>query len=656
MDHLRTLIEAWREGDPDPETCAELDALLEAGDDAALRERFATPLEFGTAGLRGIVGAGPARMNRAVVIRTTRALAEYLEARVPDADALAVVVGRDARLSSQTFFDDVVRVLARAGIPVRYFDDPVPTPLVAFAAKELAASAAVIITASHNPPEYNGYKLYGSSAVQIVPPVDQEIAARIEKMGPARAVPGALASPLEPSSAIGADRGLAHDSAIGVDRSLAPDSAIGVDRGLARDSAIGVDRGLAHDSAIGAERGLAHASDATSGHGLARASGADAVSTGRRPSVEAISVAMGERYLACTSLVRREGPSDRSLPIVYTPLHGVGGAWVEALLARAGYHHVLAVPEQRKPDGRFPTVRFPNPEEPGALDRAIDLALRTNAELVLANDPDADRLGAAVRTPSGRFLTLTGNQIGLLLLDWALDGGPFRSTPLVVSSIVSSPLARKVAQARGARHEWTLTGFKWIWTAALELEKSEGVEFVFGYEEALGYSVGPWVRDKDGISAALAFAELAARARAQGQTVLERLGAIYRTYGLYSSAQVNVVRQGSQGARELNSAVERCARNPPDSLGGERVLAVTDYRTGAEKRPPWLGSTPLVELRLEGGGRLLVRPSGTEPKLKIYADLPGSVPPNGSFMDSDRNLVTKASSVGRELARLLGLE
>jgi phosphomannomutase len=569
-ERLRGQAVSWIAGDPDAETRAELEAIVDANDEIALAERMSAPLEFGTAGLRGIVGAGPGRMNRAVVIRTTRALAEYLLAREPDARTRPVVVGWDARLSSERFADDTIGVLAAAGIPVRCFERYASTPLVAYVARSLGASAAVVVTASHNPPEYNGYKLYASNAVQIVSPVDQEIAERIAHMGPAKDIP----------------------------RVEDPRRA---------------------------------------GH----------------VKIEPVPESLITRYVSdlCTHWGGR--PADRSIRIVYTPLHGVGAELVERALRESGFDQVHVVAEQAAPDGRFPTVQFPNPEEPGALDRALALADQVQADLVLANDPDADRLAVCVPTPSGRWLQLSGNQVGFLLEARALSE-PAPVKPLVVASVVSSPLAREIAEASGARFEETLTGFKWIWNAALELESREAVRFVFGYEEALGYCVGRNVRDKDGIGAALAFAILTAEARAAGQSVLEVLGEIYRRHRLWTSVQRSVVRPGLTGMAEIAAAIQRLAGAPPAAIGGRRVERVLDYRTGAEARPRWLGRTAMVQLDLTGGGRLLARPSGTEPKLKIYVDLPGNVG-DESWLRAEEALRAEAARVAGELVAALGL-
>jgi phosphomannomutase len=565
-EDLSRRVAAWIDGDPDPAARAELQGAL--GEDALeeLVDRFRGQLEFGTAGLRGVVGAGPNRMNRAVVIRTTRGLADFLLATVPDAAARGVVVGFDARHDSLTFAQDVCGVFAAAGLAVRWFPTPQPTPLVAYAQKAMDAAAAVVITASHNPPEYNGYKVYVEGAAQIVPPADAAIATAIDAVGPANEVPR-----VDP---LGSEL-------------VAPVDAVFVERYLDE---------------------------------LAAA----------RPSVE--------------------GPD---LTIVYTPLHGVGAHLVERALAQGGYHDVHVVASQAEPDGDFPTVAFPNPEEPGAMDAALELAAERSAHLVLANDPDADRLAVAVPDGDGGYRALTGNQIGILLADHLLSGRQVER-PLVVSSIVSTPMIHDVAAAHGARSEVTLTGFKWICAAARELERSEGTTFVYGFEEALGSSVGTVVRDKDGIGAAVAFADLARGLAARGATILDRLAELYRQHGLWVSHQLAITLPGAAGQQRIAAAMAALDRSVPDELAGHPVTSSIDYRRGAELRPVWLATHDLVAMQL-ADGRVMIRPSGTEPKCKIYVDLRTQVDADDDLELSTAELTREATSVAHALADLVGL-
>ena len=551
--------QAWISADPDPKTRAELQGLIESGDHDELAARMDGSLQFGTAGLRGEVGAGPNRMNLAVVIRATAGLAAHLS----DA-AGPVVVGFDARPDSRAFAEAAAGVLTARGIEVLYFPRATPTPLVAFAAKHHRASAAIVVTASHNPPADNGYKVYGANAAQIVPPVDEEIARHIEQAGPPVEIP-------RQEGVFSAGSELARS---------VPD-------------------------------GLFDAYwDEVSGARL-----------------------------------RKEGSS---LSIVYTPIHGVGGRHLRALFDRAGHDRLAMVDEQAEPDGNFPTVPFPNPEEPGVLDLALALGEELGADLILANDPDADRLAAMVATADG-FRSMTGNELGVVIGDYLLSGhfGPER--PIVASSVVSTPMMARVAAARGALHAVTLTGFKWIVNAGLALEKAGEGRFVFGYEEALGYTVGRIVRDKDGLSAALILTDLAADLADEGATVLHRLLELWEAHGIWASAQLSVA--GEPGA--LVAAVDRLASSPPSSLGPYAVDGITDYRERAESRPPWLGVQDLVELDLGASGRVLARPSGTEPKLKIYVDL--AAEPGGDSLTRHRELTETAAGLGSELTAALEL-
>lgn len=561
MTDLIERARAWIAGDPDPATRSELEALIASGDRAELSNRLDYSLEFGTAGLRGAVGAGPNRMNLAVVIRATAGLAGYLQ----EGPRGPVIVGFDARPDSRDFAEAASGVLCAHGFRVRYFPEPTPTPLVAFATKHLGAVAAVVITASHNPPGDNGYKVYDRNAAQIIPPTDTEIRTRIGEVGPADQVPrrphvfaanGPLASP------------------------------------------IGSDLFDSYWTEVSAARSRAQGSD---------------------------------------------------LRVAYTPLHGVGGKHLATLFDRAGHRRMTMVEEQADPDGTFPTVSFPNPEEPGTLDLALELGAEIGAQLILANDPDADRLAVAVSLPEGGFRQLSGNDVGVLLGDYLLGGHHSPRRPIVASSVVSTPMMRSVAVAHSARHAVTLTGFKWIVNAGLALEKAGEGRFVFGFEEALGYSVGGVVHDKDGLSAALLFTDLVADLEGRGETALDRLVALWEDHGLWASAQVSI--PGDR--RDLVAAVARLGSEPPTAIEGHQVVEMTDFRRGEETRPPWLGKQDLIELSLGETGRMLVRPSGTEPKLKIYADL-RAAPGEDPLGQQDR-LQEQAAGLGRALAGELGL-
>jgi len=567
MSDLIERARQWIAGDPDPETRAELQALIDAGDEAALADPLGDSLTFGTAGIRGVVGAGPSRMNRAVIIRTTYGLAQHLIATEGRHPARPVIVGFDARPTSRRFAQDTAGVLAAAEIPVIYFPEVTPTPLVAFAAKHLDAAAAVVVTASHNPPADNGYKVYGPDAAQIVPPVDIEIQKAIETAPPAVQI-ARVESPFEDDAEL----------------------------------------------------------------------------------VRPVPGNIIDSYWEEVAATRSRG-SGSSLGIIYTPIHGVAGDLLLDVMSRAGHRGVTVVPEQAEPDGAFPTVSFPNPEEPGALDRAIDLATARESDLVIANDPDGDRL-AAVIPSNGDWRRLSGNEVGLMLADYILAHRQSQRRAIVASSIVSCPMLGSIAAKYDAHHAVTLTGFKWIVRAGLALE-SQGVgEFVFGYEEALGYTVGSTVRDKDGISAALIFTDLVADLADEGLSVLDHLSRLWDEHGLWVSAQTSISRPGADGLAELEAAVERLADDPPEMIGDRPITALVDYRRHADQRPPWLGEQALVAMELGDGERVLVRPSGTEPKLKIYVDLKGTV--SGDPVNQQAELEARAAELGETLRRDLG--
>lgn len=506
---LEARARRWLEDDPDAATRAELDDLLRSDDGEAVAERFRTRLTFGTAGIRGPLGAGPARMNRALARRVAVGLATHL-ADMGTAES-GVVVGRDARLRSDDLATDVAAVLAGAGVPVVALPAPVPTPVLAYAVTKLHCAAGVMVTASHNPPADNGLKLFGADGAQIAAPTDASISAAIDRVDAVRALP--LGEP-------------------------------------------------------------------------------------RLPSVDPL-----DAYLTEAAALVRSGP--RGARVVHTALHGVGAEPLRRLFVLAGFAAPHPVAAQAVPDGRFPTVAYPNPEEPGALDLALAEAARVGADVVLANDPDADRLAMAV-PDRGRWRVLTGDELGVLLADHVLSNtsGDDR---LVASTVVSSTMLGRLAAAHGVHHAVTLTGFKWLMRAAEELP---GTRFVFGYEEALGYAVGDLVRDKDGLTAALVAAALVAELLAAGKTVAGRLEELARQHGLHATRQWSVrAADGAEGARRLHDAVERVAKSPPRSLGGRALVDV--------ERP----AADVVVMHLEDAARAVIRPSGTEPKLKCYLQI-----------------------------------
>ncbi len=516
-DDLALLLDrarAWAADDPDPATRAELTgvvAAVQAGDvDAAedLADRFAGTLAFGTAGLRGALGAGPNRMNSAVVLRAAAGLAAYLRDQGSPAGS-RVVIGYDARHNSDVFARDTAEVMTGAGFAALLLPRPLPTPLLAFAIRELGCVAGVMVTASHNPPQDNGYKVYLGDGSQIVPPADREIAARIE--------------------------------------------------------------------AIGAVADLARG-------GAGQVLGEEVV----------------DSYLDTVADLAEDGPRD--LELVYTPLHGVGNDAVLQVLETAGFRAPHVVPAQAEPDPTFPTVAFPNPEEPGAMDLAMELADQVRADLVVANDPDADRCAVAVHGPHG-WRMLRGDEVGALLAHHLLERG---AHGVYATTIVSSTLLGKMAAAAGEGYAETLTGFKWI-------GRVDGL--AFGYEEALGYCCDPeHVRDKDGVSALLLLCELAARTKAEGRTLVDLLDDLARRHGLHATDQLSV---RVSDVSLIAAAMQGLRSSPPASLGGLPVEGVDDLAAGSAELPPTDG----LRFRLADGARVVVRPSGTEPKLKCYLEV-----------------------------------
>jgi phosphomannomutase len=542
---LRAQAEAWLALDPDPATRAALSAAISAGD-AALAPLFAERLAFGTAGIRGEMGPGPARMNRVMVRQSTLGFARYLQAQVPGAAGRGVVVGYDGRRNSRAFAEDAAAVLLAAGFRVWLSDGVLSTPALAFSVPALRAAGGVMVTASHNPPADNGYKVYWSTGGQIVPPHDAGILAEIEAL---LAAGGAT-----PTAAL----------------------------------------------------------------------------DGAGDRLQPLPAALEADYHAQV-LAQRVHPDAPDVRAVYTAMHGVGYAPLRRLLVAAGRAPVLPVPAQVEPDGAFPTVAFPNPEEPGALDLAIAEAQATGAALILANDPDADRLAVAIPDGRGGWRQLTGNEVGLLLADDLLAHGPADGDRLVACSVVSSPLLHEIARAHGARSVDTLTGFKWLADAALRHE-AQGGRFVLGFEEALGYSAGPVVRDKDGVSAALLMLDLAGHLAAQGRTLGDALDELAQRIGLASSGQRSVKIAGADFLARRAALMRRLRDGGAPTLGGRPVALRRDLLAGVqvdlrsgEARPEALPQSDVLIYELEPQGdelgvRIIVRPSGTEPKVKVYVD------------------------------------
>ncbi len=540
---------AWLAEDPDPVTAAELSALIdraEAGDTAAadeLTDAFDGTLQFGTAGLRGRLGPGSNRMNRIVVARAAAGLAAYLVA----SGGKAVVVGYDARRNSDVFARDTAAIMTGAGITAMVLPSALPTPVLAFAIRHLGCDAGVMVTASHNPPDDNGYKVYLGDGSQIVPPADAEISACIAAVGPLSSIP-------------------------------------------------------------------------------------------RSDDFTTLDGAVLDAYVARAVSLLGDGP--REVSAVYTAMHGVGGEVFMRAVAGAGFAAPTKVAAQFAPDGRFPTVNFPNPEEPGAMDLALADARAQGADVIIANDPDADRSAAGIRTAED-YRMLTGDEVGALLAWWIAERGRRSGSPatgVYAQSIVSGTLLERIANAAGLGYATTLTGFKWI---------SKVPDLRFGYEEALGYCCDPTaVKDKDGITASLLMLEMVAALKAEGRGPQDVLDDLARTFGLYATSQLSV---RVSDIDLIADAMARLRADPPTSLGGRDVMTTDDLEKGVDGLPPTDG------LRFTlSDARVIIRPSGTEPKLKCYLQV--VVPVTGDIADARATAQSELDAVRASVAEALALE
>ncbi|MFA0035846.1 phospho-sugar mutase [Vibrio sp. 10N.261.52.A1] len=525
----------WLARDPDPRTREELQHLIDEGMHNELEDRFTQRLEFGTAGLRGKVGCGPNRMNRLVIQETATGLGHYLIEHVANATMRGVVVGYDGRLDSKQFAIDTASVLTALGIKVYLTSNVAATPIVAFGIEHFNAAAAVVVTASHNPPEYNGFKVYWENGAQIIPPHDAGIAAEINS---------AATKPIPLMSL------------------------------------------------------------------------SDAETQGKL-------VWLTEGYYQTYRAAINQSPfvkndiESAKTTIAYTAMHGVGAQMAEDLLHDSGFHKVFSVAEQREPDGHFPTVNFPNPEEKGAMDLVIKLAKSVDADIACANDPDADRFAVAVKTNDDSYKMLTGDQVGVLFAHYLLSK-PHTNNQLVGNSIVSSTLLEKVANSHGATYFQTLTGFKWLANIGMQLEDEQN-EFLFAYEEALGYTIGTQVRDKDGLSAIVVFAQLVEELKSQGRTVWDLLAQISFEHGVHTNAQRSIALDP-----DSPSIGSKLRAAQPKTINGIAISVIEDlhsslrFITGGATEAINLPASDVLIYHLEDGSRIIVRPSGTEPKVKVY--------------------------------------
>ena len=535
--------QAMAQGEPDLKK--ELEQAL--SDQKALEDRFYTDLSFGTAGMRGVLGVGPNRMNVFTVRRAAAGLAEYL-LEDPDSKGRPVAIGYDSRRYSDRFAKETALVLARRGVKALLFDALRPVPVLSYAVRHLNAAAGVVITASHNPPEYNGFKAYGPDGAQLSPEAARVVTEKINS--------------------------LAYED-------CAP---------------------LAEDEAL-AQGMLAYIG---------------------KKEVDDDYTKMVLGLMARPEVVRELGAQ---LRIVFTPLHGSGNLPVRRVLKEAGIQNVTVVPQQELPDPDFSTVKAPNPEDPGAFALAIPLAKEVGASVIIGTDPDCDRLGVCVLDSEGMFRTLTGNQIGCLLLYHLLSqkkqAGTLPKNPAAIKSIVTTELARAICEDHGAEMFEVLTGFKFIGEKIQQFEDTGSHAFVFGFEESFGYLSSADVRDKDAVNAALLVAEAACLCLKDGITLYDRLQQIYRRYGYYFDQVLSTSYPGKEGAQRMKDIMAGLRNNPPASCAGLKVTAVRDYKSGkrtASGKVTDMGYTPsdVLYFELEGGHWLCVRPSGTEPKIKVY--------------------------------------
>ena len=547
MDVQQSYAQWLKDFASDPETVAELESIR--GNDAEIEDRFYTELSFGTAGMRGVLGAGTNRMNRYNVRRATKGLAAYLHTQ-PGAAERGVVIAYDSRRCSDLFARETAQVLCQEGVKAYLFDALRPVPILSYAVRHLGAAAGVVITASHNPPQYNGYKVYGEDGAQ-----------------------------------------------------LGPEAAAGVTSFI---------RATPYTACVLMDMEEAKAK------GLLRIIG--------NKEVDDDYIAQVKTLCVNPEMLAREGGS---LSIVYTPLHGSGNVPVRRILKEVGVTHVSVVKEQELPDPNFSTLKVPNPEDPAAFTLAMKLADEVGADVIFGTDPDCDRLGVAVRDKTGKFQLLTGNQIGCVLLHYILSSrkaqGTLPANGAAVKSIVSTSLANRICEDYGVEMFETLTGFKFIGEKIQQFQDTGSHTFLFGFEESYGFLSSTFVRDKDGVNASLLIAELAASCKAQGITLYDRLQEIFARYGTFVEKVVSTTLPGKDGVARMQQIMKDLRAEAPKEIGGLKVTAVRDYLRGVRvengvETPTGLPTSDVLYFELEGGNWVCVRPSGTEPKIKLYVN------------------------------------
>ncbi|MFT9496998.1 phospho-sugar mutase [Anaerosolibacter sp.] len=554
MEYMKRYIE-WIEKDYfDEETKRELQSIED--NEKEIEDRFYRDLEFGTGGLRGVIGAGTNRMNKYTVRRATQGFARYLLEAVEGTKTKGVVIAYDSRHMSPEFAEEAALVMNGNGIKAYLFESLRTTPELSFAVRELGCAGGIVITASHNPPEYNGYKVYGEDGGQIIPDEAEKIIAEIQK--------------IEDYSAVSY-----------------------------------IDKGEALST------------------GLLEIIGED---IDRRYMDRVKGVALRKEF------IKEKGPD---VKIVYTPLHGTGNMPVRRVLAELGFDKVWVVPEQEEPDANFSTVKSPNPEEHQAFTLALALADQVDADVIIGTDPDCDRVGVVVRNKEGAYQILTGNQTGALLIDYVLSAmreeGKLPENGVVIKTIVTSEMGAKVAKSYGVDSLDTLTGFKFIGEKIKEFRMSGEKEFIFGYEESYGYLAGTFVRDKDAVIASMLICEMAAYYKAKGMTLYDGLLALFEKYGYFQEGLESITLKGKEGMEKIDEILTHFRTNPPKNIVNQKISILKDYENeksidleSGEEAPLALPKSNVLHFTLEDGSWFCIRPSGTEPKVKIYFSVVGN--------------------------------
>ena len=552
MDNYMEKYQEWLSNPVfDENTKKELESIK--GNEKEIEGRFYKDLEFGTAGLRGVIGAGSNRMNKYTVGKATQGLASFI-LKMGTQDK-GVAISYDSRHMSKEFSEMVALILNANGIKTYRFDSLRPVPELSFTVRELGCTAGIMITASHNPPEYNGYKVYWDDGAQIIPPKDKQI---IDEVNNTR-----------------------FDSI----KTMTKEDAI--------------NKGLYN--VIGKE-------------------------------IDDKFISTLKSFVLNDDIIKKVQDDVR---IVYTPLHGAGNIPVQNILKEMGFEHVYVVPEQEKPDGDFPTVSYPNPEDKNAFKLALELAKKVDADVVIANDPDADRLGVYSKLSNGEYIDYTGNMSALLILEYELSQRKAKGLlpekdGAVITTIVSSDMTKVISKEYGMKVFETLTGFKWIGEKIRQFEENNSYKFQFGFEESYGCLIGSHARDKDGISAVMAICEATAYYKSLGLSLWDQMQEIYKKYGYYKEGQISIVLKGADGAQEIKNNMDRMRKNPPKELAGLKVLEVRDYKEhtivdiNGNERETDLPTSNVLYYELENNSWCCVRPSGTEPKIKFYMGVKGS--------------------------------